>query len=392
MRRFTSVSDVPVDRLFQSPAVDIGTLSPEQIGAWAECASSAVLSNPYFEPACQLPAVQYLDGAQGAQLVVAEQHGVLIACLPIHTIVGRRGPFQLKVGHARKVSTPVGLGSPFVCAPAVDHAADSLLTALRNWSREGGPGIVVLDWLDDDVGGVGRTLRAACVSRGIPLLVRRTWERPVVRRTADGLSLLSTISKERRKELNRRRRRLSEALGGSVQLVDRAQDPSAVDDFLRLEASGWKGRDGDAIALRPDTTQWFRSVCENFASLGRLHMLSLEAAGQTVAMQCCLRSGRDVFLFRVGHAAEFNAYGPGVLVIVEAVEFLSSFDIDLVDSGASPGNEFLSGLFPERRRLSTIIIGTGGTINRTAVRGLSVLAAGQTALARKRVPEALSPK
>jgi hypothetical protein len=383
---------VPVDHLFQSPAVDIETLSPDQIRAWSECASSAVLSNPYFEPACQLPAVQYLDGAQGAQLVVAERGCVLVACLPIHTIVGRRGPFRLKVGHARKVSTPVGLGSPFVSAQAPDLALDGLLTALSDWSREGGPGIVVLDWLDDDVGGVGRTLRAACVSRGMPVFVRRTWERPVVRRSSEGLSLLSTLSKERRKELNRRRRRLSEVLGGPVQLVDRAKDPSAVDDFLRLEASGWKGRDGDAIALRPDTTQWFRRVCGNFASLGRLHMLSLEAAGHTVAMQCCLRSGRDVYLFRVGHDAEFNAYGPGVLVIVDAVEFLGSLDIDLVDSGASPDNEFLSGLFPERRQLSTIIIGTGGSIDRTAVRGLSVFAAVERVLARKRASGAPSTK
>jgi CelD/BcsL family acetyltransferase involved in cellulose biosynthesis len=113
-------------------------------------------------------------------------------------------------------------------------------------------------------------------------------------------------------------------------------------------------------------------------------MLSLVAEGRTVAMQCCLRSGRDVFFFRVGHDAELNTYGPGTLVIVEAVEHLGALDVDLIDSGASPGNEFFSKLFPERRKLTTVVIGTGGTIDRTAVRALSVFAASQKTIKRHR--------
>ena len=63
---------------------------------------------------------------------------------------------------------------------------------------------------------------------------------------------LSGMKTKRRRELDRQRRRLGEELGGEgpAETVDRSEDPDAVADFLRLEAGGWKGREGTAMAAQ----------------------------------------------------------------------------------------------------------------------------------------------
>lgn len=376
-RRPASVGAVSNGQLFQSSAIAIENLSDVQIEAWASCAASAAVPNPYFEPACQLPAVQYqVDGGHNAQLVVAERNGELLACLPVHDAFHRWGPLHRREANSRVVWTPVGLGSPLMSTQSLDEAANGLLAAMHRWSREGGPGIAVLDWIDEDRNGTGNAIRVACANSHMPLYVRRTWERPVVRRSSDGLTLEATMTKKFRVNLNRHQRRLEEELGGSVELIDRAKDPNAVDDFLRLEASGWKAADGGAYSARPDAERWFRSLCANFSSLGRLHLLSLEVAGRTVAMQCFLRCGKEAFLLRIGHDAALDLHSPGVLIHVAGVKYLDGMGVDLVDTGADPGNAFLAKLYPDRRQLATLVIGTGGHIDRAVVRALPILAVG----------------
>lgn len=349
----------------------IDALTAGQVRAWQRCAAGALVANPFFEPGCQLPAVRELDYSRDAHLVVASRgDDEVTACVPVHVTRGRYGALRRRIGHSRPFDTTVGLGSPLVLAGAPAEALESLLDSMRNWSRAGGPGLFVLDWLDYDDGGVGRSLEQACARRGVPFHVHASWQRPVLRAGAGPLSLRPGLSKERYRQLMRRRRRLAEALG-PVSVVDRAGDGDALDTFVRLEASGWKGQRGGAYARRPDAERWFRSLCSTFAAENRLHLLSLEAGGRTVAMQCALRSGSSVFFFRVGHDAELGSFAPGVLLQLEAVEHLGGDGVRFVDTCADPGSSLPAELFPERRMLVTALVAPGGLVDRTALRAFS---------------------
>jgi hypothetical protein len=372
-------------------SVAISNLTEEQIGAWAHCGTAAAVANPFFEPDCQVPAIRFLPKEKDARLYVAERSGNFVACLPLLTISSRLGPLHRQVAYSRAFETSIGLGSPLLDGPSLDDAVNGLLDALEQGSKQGGPGIVTLDWLDDDEGGVGRALRAACVTRHFPLRERRTWERPVVRRTEQGLSLKDHLSTKVRSEMRRRQRRLEEKLGGPLRLLDRS-DTEAVDEFMRLEASGWKGREGSAYLKRPDAQQWFRGLCHNFASTGRLHLLSLEVDGRSVAMQCFLQSGTSFFSLRVGHDEELNAYGPGVLLHVAAIEYLDTLNVDLVDSCADPGNPYWSDLYPDRRRMANLVLATGSRADRLAVKSFAIISVGQRLLSRLKKGETKDPE
>jgi hypothetical protein len=362
---------------FSSSAID--KLTDAQIEAWSNCAKAAVVPNPFFEPSCKIPASHAFVREGRAQLFAAERNGEFAACLPLLTHSSHLGPLGRQVAYSRKFETSSGLGSPLLAGPSLTDSVNGLLDALQQWSKQGGPGILMLDWLDDGRDGVGGTLRDVCAFRKIPLRERRTWERPVVRRSAKSLSLAENLSTKARGELRRRQRRLEEQLGGALVLRDRS-DALAVDEFLRLEASGWKGKEGSAFAKRSDAEQWFRELCRNFASLGQLHMLSLEVDGRSVAMQCFLRSSTTAFSLRVGHDAALNAFGPGVLLHVAAIDYLDTLNIDVVDSCTDPGNPYWAHLYPDRRQMANLVIATGSHLDRLAVKSFPMVAQGQNML------------
>jgi len=368
------------DQLFQSRATEIQSLSLTQIEAWSTFARSAAIPNPFFEPECQIPSDDFhVDGGSNCELLVAEHEGEIVACVPVHITRPGIGPFRRRVAHSRSVWTPVSFGALLVSPTMEDHSISSLLAAMRCWSREGGPGIAVFDWLDDDAYGTGGQIRAVCEEQGIPLLIRRMWERPVARRLGANLSLRETMSATSRRKLERNQRRLESALGGIMELVDRSGDPLAVDEFLKLESSGWKGPGGFAYAVRPEAEQWFRALCANFAALGRLQLLSLEVAGRTVVMQCWITGGDVAYGMRIGHDAELSTFGPGRLMHVAAIDHLDSIGINLADPCASPGdasrgNAVLNSLYKQRRPMVTLAIATGGYVDRSALRAVKFVA------------------
>ena len=78
----------------------------------------------------------------------------------------------------------------------------------------------------------------------MPTFTKESWVRGMV--TRDG-KWDNPLTGDRRRSNARRRRGLEKDFGGEVSVVDRTHDPEAMADFLRLEASGWKGR-GDGTA------------------------------------------------------------------------------------------------------------------------------------------------
>jgi hypothetical protein len=342
-------------------------LSESEVGEWNDLEARAAVANPFFGPNCAVPAARHLAEECGAYLLGVRDSAGLRAILPIQEVSSRRAILRVAVGHSRGLSTAVGLGVPLLDPEGLSESLDGLIEAMVRWAKGAGPSVVVLDWFDEGSSAVGSALRDACRARRIPVWVQRTWERPVVTRVDGQLSLTAAMSSKRRYEMRRRQRRLEEDLGGSVELLDRAGDPRAVEEFMELESSGWKGTDGDAYALAPAKAAWFREMCAQMAQSNRLNLLSLVVQGRTVAMQCHLRSGREAFLLRVAHDASLDKYGLGVLLHALAVDHLAALEVDVVDTCASPSDEFLGDLYPGRRSLSTLVLGTGGLGARSLV-------------------------
>jgi len=125
-----------------------------------------------------------------------------------------------------------------------------------------------------------------------------------------------------RQNLRRRRRRMAEQ--GEVQyaLVD-AKDGKALDtalaDLFEIEASGWKGREGTAIALRPELVGFYTQIARDAARRGALALGTVKLAGKVVAAHLSVVHGKRHYLIKIGYDESLHEYSPGQQMVSEAI-------------------------------------------------------------------------
>ena len=329
--------------------LDPKTLQPAEVEAWDRLSGRAVEPNPFLRPDFALPAL--IERGHDAELLVVREGPEWLACLAVRRAARwGRIPVPCLVPW---MPDAVFLATPLLDAAALDRAAAAGVEA---GERERRAAALVLDLFDPD-GPAGAALVAAAQARGVRSVVARDFERGALRRRPEETYLAEAVGTARRKSLRKSRRRLSRELGAEPVLVDRSDEPAAWDAFLAMEAAGWKGAEGTAIACTEGDAAFFRSMCSRMAAEGRLQMLALEGGGRTVAMQCNLIDRDVAYAFKIAYDEALAAYSPGVLLEVAGFEYFHrETPAVLADSCATPDNAFINELWPDRRRLQTLLL------------------------------------
>jgi CelD/BcsL family acetyltransferase involved in cellulose biosynthesis len=120
--------------------------------------------------------------------------------------------------------------------------------------------------------------------------------------------------------LRRRLRRLSEAGAIAYHRVGGGEEVDAfLDRFFALEAAGWKGRRGTAIALEPGTTAFYRGLVRAGGQEGWLALRALELDGRPVAMHLGLHYRGVYSLLKPAYDEALGACSPGHLLFREVL-------------------------------------------------------------------------
>ena len=346
----------------QARIVSPSELTSADLAGWSECAASSLEPNPFFEPGWLLPALEYLDESPTTMLVLAEHRGAVQACVPIVEVTADQNRTGGRGKHSalqtRVAPTAVTLGTPLVTAEGGHEALACLMTEIRREAERRGASLVIMEWVGYD-GPTARLLKEAAVETNNLLIEFDVWERGFLRRRAeDGECYwLRGIGKNRCRTIRQHRLHLDAALGTSPSLRMRT-DGAAVDAFLRLEASGWKGHQTDGLAFwrQAATTKFFETVCGRYVDDGRMWFLSLERGDAPSAMICCVRAGEGVFAYRTAYDEDLAKFGPGVEVFLAAMEhFDHETDASWLDTCSARDNQHLLGLFPDRRAMATLM-------------------------------------
>jgi len=337
-------------------------LTSAELAQWSECGACSLEPNPFLEPAWLLPALEYLDESPTTMLVLAEHSGTVQACLPIVTVKADRDNTACGGQHSalqtRVAPTAVTLGTPLVTAEGGIEALACVMAAVRAEAERRGTSLVIMEWVGYD-GPISRLLKEVAVARNNPIVEFDVWERGILRRRVrdEECYWLRAIGKNRRRTIRQHHRLLSAAVGRCPRVCTRT-DGAAIDAFLRLEASGWKGHQPDGLAFgrRPATTKFFEVVCSRYIDDGRMWFLSLETDGGPIAMVCCVRAGEGVFAYRTAYDEDFARFGPGVEVFLASMEhFVHETDAHWFDTCSAPDNQHLLTLFPDRRSMATLM-------------------------------------
>lgn len=124
-----------------------------------------------------------------------------------------------------------------------------------------------------------------------------------------------------RRNLRKADNRLAREAGVSFHFDEGASaDPAALDTFLALEAAGWKGRAGTAIAHDARLLAFYRELVAGFAARRRLEWIWLEIGGRTAAMFLGVRLPRALVLLKIAYDEAFARLGPGNLLFERLLE------------------------------------------------------------------------
>ena len=336
-----------------------GSITAGDLARWRDLAVRALEPNPFFESAFVLPAAERL-GERGTSLLVVEDGGGWLACLPVQSVrIARMVPGLRTWRHLYCF-----LGTPLLDAESAVPAARSLLEAALGRGRQ-----LMLESLDDG-GLTAAALTQAADELSLVTVHESGHDRALLERRPAG-DYLENVRSHHRRELNRLGRRLESELGGALTVSDESGNDAALDQFLDLERSGWKGRRHTALGSSPAHAEFFRDVCRAFAEHGRLQLLSLSAGNRTVAMKCNLTAGEGAFCFKIAYDEELARFSPGVQLERENIRvFHEGRNEQWQDSCADPENTMINRLWPDRRRIRTVVLARRGALAAVSRQGI----------------------
>ena len=272
------------------------------------------------------------------------------------SIGGRRqlvGIWTFAVGGAGKFAPPVPLlivppcrygylATPVIDRDYLDDTLDAMLDCIAADPEL--PKIVSLDMMATD-GPTYRALMQVLARRGSEPCIFEQSHRPKLASKLDGKDYLeNALSNSTRKKLRQHRRRLSEQGTLTSTIVS---EPDAVqralEEFLAMEASGWKGRQGTALLSDQTDAAFMRGAVGALAELGCASIHSLYLNAKPVSMQIVLRSGAAAFTWKTAYDESFQDFSPGMLLLEDyTAAFLADKSIAFVDSCSFDDNGFMS--------------------------------------------------
>jgi CelD/BcsL family acetyltransferase involved in cellulose biosynthesis len=333
----------------------IRDISQDDERAWRTLAARAMEPNPFFEPDCLIPAAIHQTFGAEIGLVVAEHEGRFLACIPVRHVRRWKFPYPILTSQVRRMGY---LGTPLVDPEGGVDAMVTLLESMRGLRRAATARLLVIDGMSAE-GPVSDLFRLAVEQLNLPCRVFESYDRGLLKRR-DEPTYDNVHSSKTRYNLRRQRRLLEQDVRCDITVVDRADHPGAIRDYIEMEASGYKVRTGVAMTTVPGEPEYFSDMCERFASAGRLHILSLEADGQRLAMEIWIRAGEGMFLMKISFDEKFSRFGPGVLLQMSALQYFHWLtDAEWIDTCTSAGNALLLRLYPDRRRIESLFVVLG---------------------------------
>jgi len=142
--------------------------------------------------------------------------------------------------------------------------------------------------------------------------------------------LLAGLGGKFRSNLRNRERRLQKLGSVDFRVIDDRHDlPDALEEFFRLEQSGWKGTAGGAILSNDDALRFYRGYCAHAGVNAAVAFLSVN--GTVVAANMFLMSSSTLFLLKTAYREDFSPYSPGQVITRHLIEHAISHGIERFD-------------------------------------------------------------
>jgi Acetyltransferase (GNAT) domain len=309
----SALSREAIERLPADSQIEIGRpgrklfLYPGQLGFDLQeeldiLANRAMESNLFFSGCFLAPAIPRLDERQIRLAILRDDvDGRKRSRFVIPFSVEKPG-FSVGAPIMRVWSNPFGpLGTPLVDAEDAAETIDNALEALAD-PRTRLPQVLVLPDLRLD-GRFTQLVKAVAMSRDLPLATTAITQRPMLVSEVDGDAYLAAaIGKSHLRDMRRQYRRLA-ALGMLRYNVARqpAEIRHRLEEFLLLEASGWKGRKRSAMVLDRYRAAFAREAVTNLAEIDAVRIHTLDLDDRAIASLIVFVKGGEAYTWKTAY-------------------------------------------------------------------------------------------
>lgn len=218
-------------------------------------------------------------------------------------------------------------------------------------------------------GPVASALRTAAIGRNLFVATADVKARPILITGEEPQTYLKgAITPHHLRGFNRTLRRLAQE---GVLTFNEAREPLDVrrrtEEFLALEARGWKGRERTAMIIDRYRAAFAREALYKLAERDMCRVHTLDLNGKAIASLIVLRESGVAYTWKTAYDETYAKFSPGTLLMIDTTKrLLDDPNIMRTDSLAVPDHPVMSRLWKERQSIVTLVIGLSPGADRAA--------------------------
>lgn len=328
----------------------------------------SIEQNIFFNPRFLAPAMPRLDDREIRFAVMRDETDMKsrLRCLMPFSV--EKAGFGIGPSMIRCWSSPFSpLGTPLIDRDDPIGVIDDLLEILSRKHLKLPDVLVIPDIAEN--GAAAAAIRTAAIGRNLSVMAVNKSQRPILKTGQEPEDYFKdAITAHHRRGLKRQLRRLQEL--GEVTLNE-FREPADVrrrtEEFLALEARGWKGRERTAMTIDRYRAAFAREALYMLAERDMCRIHTLDLNGKAIASIVVLREGSTAYTWKTAYDEAYFKFSPGTILIKDVTsKLLEDPNIQRADSLAVQGHPVMSRLWKETETMVSLVIGLTPASDRAA--------------------------
>lgn len=263
--------------------------------------------------------IETLDGDRNLFFIVMERDGVPVAIFPLEKSMISILKLKLNVLQIPRCRD-AGFGD-FIFEQKEDnaHLIEMLVSGLkkhigRNWYCIIFPNVFEDSSLYYSLKNTNRLLMMVKQKPGCFFLPCESYDK-----------IYKNISRNFKSNLNQTRNRLARLNNVTYQTVRDSKDmPWAFQEFIDLEASGWKLDSGTPIKKYKEVAEFYRNLILNFSEKGDAEIKFIRVNKEIIAAALCLVANDTFYVVKVAYNEDYSYERPGIALFNELIRECSN--------------------------------------------------------------------